>query len=212
MLLPNGGVDGIPNSILHIINKETDTHKKITLLRLFYRHISSEQKKEEYKRFLLESFSYLSAQALYDFVLSGWISLTSKEIKVFLDGILEEAHHVSGGVYMMPDLVETQLECAYILYITGIIGDISVLAELAKGRPHLQFLLHPDEFDYNQVDFSNYMWENFARHEQFMRYFIAHKDAIVPKIVERIHLNNASEAEKRILYGFLLDGNEIWKV
>ncbi len=83
---------------------------------------------------------------------------------------------------------------------------------MAEGRPLLQFLLNPDEFDYSQVDFSNYMWQNFARHEQFMRYFNAHKDAIVPKIVGRIHLNNASEAEKRILYGFLLDGNEIWTV
>ena len=212
MLLPNRGEDGIPNSILHIINEETDTQKKIILLRLFYRHISSEQEKGRYKEFVLENFSRLSTRDLYDFVLSGWISLTPKEIKAFLDGIMAETSHAQTGVFVMPDPVETQLECAYILYITGIIDDISVLAELAKGRPHLQFLLHPDEFDYNQVDFSNYMWENFARHEQFMRYFIAHKDAIVPKIVERIHLNNASEAEKRILYGFLLDGNEIWKV
>jgi hypothetical protein len=212
MLLPNGGVNSIPNSILHIINEETDTQKKIILLRLFYRQISSEQEKEEYKRFLLENFSHLSTQALYDFVLSGWISLTSKEIKDFLDGILAEAHHASGGVYMMPDSVETQLECAYILFISGIINDISALAELAEGRSHLQFLLNPDEFDYSQVDFSNYMWENFARHERFMKYFIAHKDAIVPQIVERIHLNSASEAEKRILYGFLLDGNDAWMV
>ena len=212
MLLPNGDVDCIPSSILHIINKETDTHKKIILLRLFYRHISNEQEKEEYKRFLLENFSRLSTHALYDFVLSGWISLTPKEIMVFLDGILAENSHAPDGVYTMHDSIETQLECAYILFIRGIVKDIDVLAELAEGRPHLQFLLKPSEFDYSQVDFSNYMWENFARHEQFMRCFVAHKEAIIPKIVERIHRNNASEAEKRILYGFLLDGNEIWKV
>lgn len=83
---------------------------------------------------------------------------------------------------------------------------------LSEGRPHLQFLLDSESFDYSQVDFSNYMWENFARHEKYMSCFIAHKDAIIPIIQNRIKSEEASETEKRILYGFLLSGNEIWKI
>ena len=45
-----------------------------------------------------------------------------------------------------------------------------------------------------------------------MEYFIDHKDVIVPRIIERIKNNDACEAEKRILYGFLLDRDEIWKI
>ena len=45
-----------------------------------------------------------------------------------------------------------------------------------------------------------------------MKYFVANKDAIIPQIKERIEKNDASEAEKRILYGFLLDRDEVWKI
>ena len=38
------------------------------------------------------------------------------------------------------------------------------------------------------------------------------KDEIVPRIKDRIEKKDASEAEKKILYGFLLDKEEIWKV
>ena len=55
------------------------------------------------------------------------------------------------------------------------------------------------------------MWENFARHERYMKCFVAHKDAIIPQIKERIEKNDVSEAEKKILYGFLLDGGEVWE-
>ena len=98
------------------------------------------------------------------------------------------------------------------LYISDIITDISSLSELSEGRPHLQFLLNPEKFDYAQVDFSNYMWANFARCEKYMKYFIAHKDTIIPKIKEQIEKNNATEEEKKILYGFLLERNEVWKI
>ena len=56
------------------------------------------------------------------------------------------------------------------------------------------------------------MWENFARQEKYMKHFIAHKDSIIPQIKERIEKNEASEEEKRILYGFLLDGDDVWKI
>ena len=122
------------------------------------------------------------------------------------------SRHQSHRVFSFPDPVEAKLECAYLLYISDIITDISILKELTEGRPHLQFLLYPDNFDYSQVDFSDYMWENFARHEKYMKCFITHKDSIIPQIKERIEKNDASEAEKRILYGFLLNGDDVWKI
>ena len=55
------------------------------------------------------------------------------------------------------------------------------------------------------------MWENFDLHDRYMKYFVAHRNAIIPKIKERIKNNEASEDEKRILYGFLLDKEEVMK-
>ena len=56
------------------------------------------------------------------------------------------------------------------------------------------------------------MWENFARREEYMKTFVAHKEVIIPKIQKRIETGEVTEAEKRILYGFLLRGDEVWKM
>ena len=132
--------------------------------------------------------------------------------ETFLQKTLSINESRVNGVYSYPDPVETNLECIYLMYINDIINDISILTKLSENRPHLQFLLDQENFDYSQVDFSDYMWENFARHEKYMRYFIAHKDAIIPPIKRKIAQKNASEAEIKILYGFLLDKDDIWKV
>ena len=203
--------DDISADVQTAIDTTVDFNPKIILLRLFYQHIVDEGAQRTYQDFLSVNFLQLPTDAIYDFVFSGWLTLTPETAEAFLKGILETNRHQTHGVHSFPDPVETKLECAYLLYINDIITDISILKELTDGRPHLQFLLCPENFDYTQVDFSNYMWENFARHERYMKCFVAHKDAIIPQIKERIEKNDVSEAEKKILYGFLLDGGEVWE-
>ena len=214
----------LDNNVLAFYTKKDDDYtivvnnninirnKKIILLRLFYQHIVDAGVQRTYQDFLSVNFLRLSTDAIYDFVFSGWLILTSETAEAFLKGILIMNGHQAHGVHAFPDPVEEKLECAYLLYINDIITDITILKGLTEGRPHLDFLLYPENFDYSQVDFSNYMWENFARHEKYMKCFITHKDSIIPQIKERIEKNDASEAEKRILYGFLLNGDDVWKI
>ena len=207
-LLPNN----VPSKIQTTIDSTDDFNQKIILLRLFYSYIVDESTKRIYQDFLSVNFLQLSTNAIYDFVFSGWLTVTSETAEAFLKEILEMNGQQVHGVQPSLDPVEAKLECAYLLYISDIMTDIGILKELTEGRPHLQFLLCPENFDYTQVDFSNYMWENFARQEKYMKHFIAHKDSIIPRIKERIEKDEASEAEKRILYGFLLDGDDVWKI
>ena len=194
------------------IERTDNFYGKIILLRLFYQHILDIKVQRIYQEFLSENLLKLPIEAIYDFVFSGWLTLTAEKSEEFLKGILKENGKQTDGVHSFPNPVEMKLECTYLLYISDIITDISSLSELSEGRPHLQFLLNPEKFDYAQVDFSNYMWANFARCEKYMKYFIAHKDTIIPKIKEQIEKNNATEEEKKILYGFLLERNEVWKI
>lgn len=212
LMLPKSNTMDISEDIISSINSTENDYQKILLLRLFFQYIKDEEMQKVYKDFLSENFSTLPTAAIYDFVFSGWLTLTSEATESFLSAILEINENLPDGLQSFPDPVETKLECVYLLHINGLITDIGVLAELAEGRPHLQFLLNPDNFDYTQVDFSNYMWENFARHEKYMEYFIIHKDKIIPNIKERMKHGDVSEAERKILYGFLLNGNEVWKV
>ena len=200
------------NKIQDLIDATEGFHKKVILLRLFYQQIMGDTIQQKYKCFLSENFAQLPIEAIYDFVFPGWLTPSQNSIKGFLNEILKISREQVTGVRSYSNLVETRLECTYLLYITDMITDISDLKEMSEGRPYLQFLLDPENFDYSQVDFSNYMWENFARHEKYMNCFIAHKNAIIPKIQSRIKSEEASESEKKILYGFLLDGAEVWKI
>ena len=52
---------------------------------------------------------------------------------------------------------------------------------------------------------------NFARQPKYMDKFIKAKETLIPKIQYRVKIGDASEDEKKILYGFLLDKETIWK-
>ncbi len=201
----------IENGIKDIIEKTDNFQHKIILLRLFYKCIKSNNLREYYTVYLSSNFTQLSIQAIYDFVFNNWLIPDQKGIDAFLKGILETQRNQKKGVYPIPDPVESKLECAYLLHINDTITDISILKDLASERDHLKFLLHPETFDYTQVDFSNYMWTNFAKHEKYMKFFVLNKNKIIPKIKERIREGNAGEDEKKILYGFLLTNNDIWE-
>lgn len=200
------------DKIQALIDATEDFDRKVILLRLFYQQIADDTIKQKYKDTLSVSFSQLPIEAIYDFSFSGWLTPNQDSIKEFLNGILEISRKETSNMRSYPNPVDSELECAYLLHINEMIPDLNILKELSEGRPHLQFLLDPDSFDYSQVDFSDYMWENFARQEKYMTYFITHKDDIIPRIQKRIGTGEASEIEKRVLFGFLLTGNDVWKM
>lgn len=210
-LLPNDD-DSISIQIQKIIDFADNLNQKVTLLRLFYKNLKDDTIQKKYQNLLSENFSILPTHAIYDFVFSGWFIPTPKTVKEFLNGIVKLNKERICGVRQYPDPVETKMECVYLMYINDMIEDISVLKELSEGRPHLQFLLDQETFDYTQVDFSNYMWANFARKPKYMKVFVDHKDEIVPLIKERIEQKNISKDEEKILSVFLLDKSEIWSI
>lgn len=200
------------DKIQALIDATENFNSKVILLRLLYRRITGDATQQKYKRILSDSFAQLPIGAIYDFAFSGWLTPNQDALKEFLNRILEISKKGNSNMRVFPDPVETKLECVYLLHISDMLADISMLKPLSEGRPHLQFLLDPKNFDYSQVDFSDYMWENFARREEYMKTFVAHKEVIIPKIQKRIETGEVTEAEKRILYGFLLRGDEVWKM
>jgi len=209
--LSKDDVTDIQSEIKDIIEDTENFYHKVIVLRLVYRRITDKNIRNYYSDFLSSNFLQLDTHAVYDFVFDGWLVPSRIVIEAFLSGILEAQRSRKDDVYSFPDPIEKKLECAYLLYINDIITDISILNDLTNGREHLQFLLDPESFDYKHVDFSNYMWQNFARYEKYMTLFIAHKDDIKPQIKARIYKGNASETEKIILYKFFLSDDEVWK-
>lgn len=189
---------------------EGDEKNKILLLELLHNWIKDEKKRKEYSSYLSDNFSKMSSNACYTFVFNGWISLDEKKKQGLLNDIIELYHSKNPLIHTYPDQLERKLEEVYIFYISGIMEDISSLEELSKDYVHLDFLLHPNEFDYTKVDFSNYMWNNFANHENLMKHFIDNKDEIIPLIEEKIRNESASEFERKILYGCLIQKDKLF--
>lgn len=210
--VPEQDANEIQNELHAVIESTKDFSYKAILLRLLYPRIIKQTVKDDYCKLLSTQFLQLETNAIYDFILSGWLAPTQEILEAFLNEILEMCRNKPEEIQYHPDPIEARLHCVYILYICDILVDISSLREISSGRPHLQFLLAPDAFDYSYVDFSDYMWVNFAKQKRYMSYFVAHKDIIVPRIRERLEKNLVNEDEKKILYRFLIDDDEIWKI
>ncbi|MFI3227295.1 MAG: SIR2 family protein [Clostridia bacterium] len=196
------------DKILESIN---NFYHKIILLRLVYRSFNDSDIIAKYKTYITTNFEQLSTDALYDFVFSDWVDISTDQAQNFMLNILNLFHSERKDVHSFPDPLDEKLQCIYLFYLYDYITDISMLSELKNDKPHLQFLLDPETFDYSKVDFSNYMWVNFARYPKYMHYFIQNKQLLIPKIKEHLILDTATEDERKIMYGFFLDKDNIWE-
>lgn len=184
--------------------------ERISALRLLYKHVNLPENINLLKDFLKDNFDFLSSDDIFDFAFDDWIEITkehSQEIVSKAINIYKEQQ--TSAMRSYPDPLEIQLELIYILYITEKISDIESLREIIEASEFLQFFLDPNNFDYHKIDFSNYMWENIARHQKFMDIFLFHKDDIIPNLKQRVETDQATEFERKILYGYLLDKNEL---
>lgn len=164
----------------------------------------------EIKNFLQTNINKIDQTKLYSFIFKGWVKYTQEQAEKLVTSALTNAKSFrKGSVY--PNPTESDLELIFILYVNGIIKDISSLQPLTKDYPHLQFLLDDESFDYASVDFSDYMWQNFARTPKLLQKFIDHKYALIPKIKKRITLDEATEFERKLYYKYLISDDDIWK-
>ena len=204
------------NEIKSIIESQDDFEERIITIRLLYRLIHNKALKSQCAKYLLDNYDRLSVDAVYDFVLNKFIKPTPKNIEVLFQDIIrlqketDEKEYM--GIIFEPNYLDLKLEQAYFLYLFGVVKDLSPLSELSKKHPHLDFLLNPDGFDYSKVDFSNYMWMNFAKYPKQLKLFITHKDKILPKLLARNKSGSISEDEKKLLIRFFVDKADLWKL
>ena len=164
----------------------------------------------EYKEFLKDNFDLVDSNDIFDFTFDGWLDISEeKSQKILADTIDIYKEQKDSAVRSYTDPLRSQIELICILYITETIHSIECLREIMDASEFLQFFLAPNDFDYRQVDFSDYMWENIAQCERFMEFFLAHKSDVIPNLKKKIDTDEATEFERKILYGFLLDKNEI---
>lgn len=186
-----------------------DGKKKICVIRLL-RNSIIETNSAIYKDYIAKNYNDLDSDDILDFSFAGWLKLSKENARKLISETIEmyESQQKTGR-RTYPNPLESNLELINLFYITGIIDDLSELHVLKERSVFLKFFLDVDDFDYGKVDFSHYMWENIARRPQFMEKFVEHKEKIIPQIEKRIQIDTATEVEKKILYGYLLETVEL---
>ena len=209
-LLINPEDSEFQKKLFNVCMGQKNTLNKIRLIWLIQNKIIDNSNKQQISDFLYQHFTAISNRYLIDFILSDLIDFTGEKINEFLNDVIKldkEKHENS--VHAIPDPLESKLEVLYILIIFNKINDISALNDMYNKPIYLEFLLSPDEFNYGQVDFSDYIWQNLTKKEEFLAKFIGAKEFIKPKIMERLRIDAATDFEKRMLYGYFLDKDEL---
>lgn len=97
-----------------------------------------------------------------------------------------------------------------ILKLLGFGINLASLEPYAHYSEHLSFMMNPESFDYSLVDTENYMWQNLIYSEEYQPYFIAHKSEVLSDNLRKsFNLGVATEDQKKIVYGILLDQDEL---
>ena len=201
----------VQSDLISIIDKETNAIYKNRLIWLFSNSITNEESVKVLRCVINSNWQKLSSNMFLDFVFADWIELDKEKVEAIIHEVVElDNKRSSTGVYYMPDPLEEKIQELCILVITDKIDNLDCLLPIKNKTPQLEFLLAPDDFDYDRVDVSDYMWGNIMRSKKYLPYFIKAKEKIVPKIQRRITIGSASEFEKKMLYGFLLDKEELF--
>lgn len=186
-----------------ILSCPEKTRSKV--IRIMKSAITDEVEINNSKEFISKNFESLQSDDIIDFSFSGWLKLSEDNARAIIEKTLEIKKAQTSGVVSFPDPLETQLELVCLLYITNAIDDISLLKPLAAENDYLRFFFDDPTFEYSKISFKDYMWENIARTPKYTEKLKVHAEEIIPRLQREIEVDSATEFERKLLYGVLLD-------
>lgn len=190
-----------------------DGREKVMAIRLLYSYITASKYICKIKEFIKDNFNILSSFDIFDFVFNDLLQIDKNMDENLISSTVNlYKKQLKSGIHSYPDPVEEKINIICILYMNDKITNLTQLEEIKNSSPFLQFIFDTDNFDYNRIDLSNYMWENFARSKKFRKTFLVHKDKLIPQIKSKIETGEATDFERMFLYGVLLNEDELYKL
>lgn len=115
------------------------------------------------------------------------------------------------GFRTFPDQLIKTLDICLLIRLFGFPLDLQALLKYKEYSEHLAFMLSPDDYDYSNVDLNDYMWQNLVHSKEYGKYFKLNKAQFLTDEVKTIfNLGLASKDQQKIVYGVLLDENELF--
>ena len=167
---------------------------------------------ERYAPILSDNLEELDIYELFHVVVEKIVPYSERVLQKYLQVIEQEDKTRIEHPHMrsFPDHLTAAIEECVLFKVIGADIDLTALAPYAHYSEPLQFMLDPENFDYTKVDTGNYMWQNFFRSTDYRDYLIAHKQSILTENLKQVFKAGvATEEQKKIVYGMLLDKSEL---
>lgn len=190
------------------INEIQDISKKAKSL-YFFRSLYS---KDFCTSFFQEHLDQLSAEQSFMLLTDKIIPFDERCWSKFISTLkkLDEERKSQPGVRTYPDGLMMTIEQCMVLKLLGFEIELASLEPYAHYSEHLSFMINPDAFDYSLVNTENHMWRNLIYSDEYQPYFITHKSEVLSEDLRKsFDLGVASEEQQKIVYGILLDQDEL---
>lgn len=187
------------------IDDITQKVQKLYFFRSFY-------SKELCTTFFQEHFDYLSAEQSFRLLTEKIIPFDEKCWAKFISTLEKEdaTRKAQPGMRTYPDWLMVTIEECIILRLLGFDINLASLAPYAHYSTHLSFMVAPESFDYSQVNTEDYMWQNLIYSKEYQPYFVTHKCDLLSDDLRKIFdMGVATEDQQKIVYGILLDQDEL---
>lgn len=198
----------VKNQIQQHINAIGDDVQKVNQL-YFFRYLYT---KEFCFAFFQEHFNHLSSEQCYNLLIDQFIPFDAGCWTKFVTALENQvaARKAQPETHSFPDWIMVTIEECIILKLLGFNINLASLKPYAQYSEHLSFMINPEAFDYSQVNTDNYMWQNLIYSKEYQHFFVDHKNAVLSDNLRKsFDLGVATKDQQKIVYGILLDRNEL---
>ena len=138
-----------------------------------------------------------------EFPLVDYVGLAGDEYD-FIQAIIDY------DVLKTADYLAWTIENCILLHLFQFPIDLSKIAFAKQYSEFLSFVIEPDNYDFSKVDLDNYMWQNLIYSDEYMRFFVEHRELILTDNLKTSLTNGlASNNVQKIVYGILVDKNDL---
>ena len=193
--------------LTQMVDKIADDSEKIEKI-VFWRNLLPAGR---YTDYLAENVNLIDGESLFSLIVEKKLPY-SEECQQRLLSIIEKEHlkKKHSKIRSYPDYLSIYIDDYLLLNLVGLDIDISLLKPYAEYSEHLRFMLDPNAYDYSNVDFTDYMWQNLIYSDTYQKYFLRHKHELLSEKLHGIFKRNVdSRDQQKIVYGLLLEEREL---
>jgi NAD-dependent SIR2 family protein deacetylase len=200
----------LKNKVLSYILSIDDKKEKIDRICIAYQMYPC----STFKKIIEDNIDLIEFVDIFNMIMDKYIVLSDNIIKRALDEISNNIKSEVRGVHIQNNsgYYKHLLNYCIIMYLVDLDFDLKLLEKFKDYSDTVCFVLDPNSFDYSKVDLNDYMWYNLIYSNKYQNYFIEHKNEVVSDELKRIfELGIDNREQQKIVYGILLDNNELQK-